>query len=206
MWWIWTSSKIWIRDQQSKITVLQEWEMPVIRPCVIIMLTIYLPSISMSSLRMLRSYARATSLQRPQSSTTMKWIRLEKPAIQLSMQTLISPPTLALPKFPQAKPLVLSLKIPRGRGFQPMKNVVLIGFPCFKRQWEVKQCSKGRPPMIFLLWVDQISQATIGKATFQLKSRWHVVLDVEVTTSSPNLLEIDCGNPMGVVGWPILSK
>lgn len=88
----------------------------------------------MSSLRMLRSYARATSLQRPQSSTTMKWIRLEKPAIQLSMQTLISPPTLALPKFPQAKPLVLSLKIPRGRGFQPMKNVVLLGFPCFKRQ------------------------------------------------------------------------
>ena len=175
-----------IKDHGTK-----EWEMPVIRQCVIIMLTIYLPSISMSSLRMLRSYARATSLQRPQSSTTMKWI---------------SPPTLALPEFPQAKSLVLSLKIPRGRGFQPMKNVVLLGFPCFKRQWEVKQCSKGRPPMIFLLWVDQISQATIGKATFQLKSRWHVVLDVEVTTSSPNLLEIDCGNPMGVVGWPILSK
>lgn len=85
----------------------------------------------MSSLRMLRSYARATSLQRPQSSTTMKWIRLEKPAIQLSMQTLISPPTLALPKFPQAKPLSVEFKDTKGKGLPTNEECCFDWFSLF---------------------------------------------------------------------------
>lgn len=84
----------------------------------------------MSSLRMLRSYARATSLQRPHSSATTEWILLEKPTIQLSMQTLICPPALALPEFPLAKPSV-EFKETKGKGLPTNEECCFAWFSLF---------------------------------------------------------------------------
>ena len=174
MWWMWVSSKDWRRDLQSEIKALHGWDESYKASC-----DVRIVSNSMMSFLKLKFFAKISPSWRPQSSGTMEWVIpmcLERPPTQSPIEFLISLPVFALPWLPFTKPSMLSLKKPRGGGFQLIWTLPQWGFRslisrekniAMERAWiffKFLLVTKALFSMTNLFLAVQIA---IGKATFQ---------------------------------------